>query len=107
MVGPTKESPQESARAAFTRGVRALQLTQMECDSLLGDASTADDRVGNFLAIYELAGQLVGSSTDWLKAPNSGAPFGGKPPIVFILEDPGKHLPATLRHLRAAYGGWA
>lgn len=65
------------------------------------------DRLGYFLAIYELCGRLVGSAPGWLKAPNSAAVFGGRPPLARILGGRMEDLLATLTYLKGAYGGWA
>lgn len=65
------------------------------------------DRLGYFLAIYELSGRLVGSAPAWLTAPNSAAVFGGKPPLERMLGGRMEDLLATLTYLKGAYGGWA
>jgi hypothetical protein len=65
------------------------------------------DRLGYFLGIYELCGRLVGSAPGWLRAPNSAAVFGGKPPLERILGGRMEDLLATLTYLKGAYGGWA
>jgi hypothetical protein len=65
------------------------------------------DRLGYFLAIYELGGRLVGSAPGWLRAPNSAAVFGGRPPLARILGGRMEDLLATLSYLKDAYGGWA
>ena len=65
------------------------------------------DRLGYFLAIYELAGRLVGSAPGWLRAPNSSAVFGGRPPLARMLGGRMEDLLATLTYLKGAYGGWA
>jgi len=65
------------------------------------------DRLGYFLAIYELGGRLVGSAPGWLRAPNSAAVFGGRPPLARILGGRMEDLLATLTYLKGAYGGWA
>jgi hypothetical protein len=65
------------------------------------------DRLGYFLAIYELSGRLVGSAEDWLKAPNHAPLFAGRPPLERILGGRMEDLLATLAYLKSAYGGWA
>ena len=65
------------------------------------------DRLGYFLAIYELCGRLVGSASGWLRAPNGAAVFGGGTPLARILGGRMEDLLATLTYLKGAYGGWA
>jgi hypothetical protein len=65
------------------------------------------DRLGYFLAIYELGGRLVGSSSAWLKAPNSAPLFAGNPPIQRMLGGRMADLIDTLAYLKGVYGGWA
>jgi hypothetical protein len=65
------------------------------------------DRLGYFLAIYELSGRLVGSSSAWLKAPNSAPLFGGEPPLERMLGGRMADLIDTLTYLKGVYGGWA
>jgi hypothetical protein len=65
------------------------------------------DRLGYFLAIYELSGRLVGSSGAWLKAPNSAPLFAGKPPMERMLGGRMEDLIDTLTYLKGVYGGWA
>jgi hypothetical protein len=65
------------------------------------------DRLGYFLAIYELSGRLAGSSGAWLKAPNSAPLFAGKPPIQRMLGGRMADLIDTLTYLKGVYGGWA
>lgn len=65
------------------------------------------DRLGYFLAIYELSGRLVGSAPGWLRAPNRAAIFGGRSPLERMLEGRMEDLLATLTYLKGAYGGWA
>ena len=65
------------------------------------------DRLGYFLAIYELSGSLVGAPGAWLKAPNSAPLFAGKPPLERILGGRMEHLIQTLDYLKGVYGGWA
>jgi hypothetical protein len=65
------------------------------------------DRLGYFLAIYELSGRLVGSSGAWLKAPNNAPPFGGKTPLERMLGGRMADLIDTLTYLQGVYGGWA
>ena len=65
------------------------------------------DRLGYFLAIYELSGRLVGSSSAWLKAPNSAPLFGGEPPLERMLGGRMADLIDTLTYLKGVHGGWA
>ncbi len=65
------------------------------------------DRLGYFLAIYELGGRLVGSGGAWMKAPNSAPLFDGKPPLQRMLGGRMADLIDTLAYLKAVYGGWA
>ena len=65
------------------------------------------DRLGYFLAIYELSGRLVGSSSAWLKSPNSAPLFGGEPPLERMLGGRMADLIDTLTYLKGVYGGWA
>jgi hypothetical protein len=65
------------------------------------------DRLGYFLAIYELSGRLVGTPGDWLKAPNRAPLFAGKPPLERILNGRMEDLLATVIYLKGAFGGWA
>ena len=65
------------------------------------------DRLGYFLAIYELGGRLVGSSSAWLKTPNSAPLFGGEPPLERMLGGRMADLIDTLTYLKGVYGGWA
>ena len=65
------------------------------------------DRLGYFLAIYELSGRLVGNPGDWLKAPNQAAVFQGGTPLGRIQGGRMEDLIATVTYLKGAYGGWA
>ena len=65
------------------------------------------DRLGYFLAIYELSGRLVGSPGDWLKSPNRAPQFAGRPPLERVLGGRMEDLIITLAYLKGAYGGWA
>ena len=65
------------------------------------------DRLGYFLAIYELSGRLVGAPGAWLKAANRAPLFSGKPPLERILRGRMEDLIATLTYLQGTYGGWA
>ena len=65
------------------------------------------DRLGYFLAIYELSGRLVGSPGAWMKAPNSAPLFGGNPPMARMLGGRMADLIDTLSYLQGVYGGWA
>ena len=65
------------------------------------------DRIGYFLAIYELSGRLVGSPGAWLEAVNQAPLFAGRPPLERILGGRMEDLIATLAYLKGAYGGWA
>ena len=65
------------------------------------------DRLGYFLAIYELSGRLVGTPGAWLKAVNRAPLFAGKPPMERILRGRMEDLIATLTYLQGSYGGWA
>ena len=65
------------------------------------------DRLGYFLAIYELSGRLVGSPGAWLKADNRAPLFEGKPPLARILKGRMEDLIATVTYLKTTYGGWA
>jgi len=65
------------------------------------------DRLGYFLAIYELSGRLVGAPGDWLKAANRAPLFGGRPPLERLLKGHMEDLIATVSYLKGTYGGWA
>ena len=65
------------------------------------------DRLGYFLAIYELSGRLVGSPGAWMKAPNSAPLFAGNPPLARMLGGRMADLIDTLTYLQGIYGGWA
>lgn len=65
------------------------------------------DRLGYFLVIVELAGDLVGDAGAWLRAANRAPMFAGKPPLDRLLQGRMEDLFATLNYLRGSYGGWA
>jgi len=116
-------TPLASALSVFDKAARELGLNTQERLKILNTGRSLyftllkeahpvldvdrRDRLGYFLAIYELSGRLVGSAPAWLRAPNSAAAFGGKPPLARILEGRMEDLLATLTYLKGAYGGWA
>ncbi len=65
------------------------------------------DRLGYFLVIVELAGNLVGDAGDWLRSANSAPLFGGKPPMELLLAGRMEGMIQTLSYLKGSYGGWA
>jgi hypothetical protein len=65
------------------------------------------DRLGYFLVIVELAGNLVGDAGDWLRSTNTAPLFGGKPPMELLLAGRMEGLFHTLNYLKSSYGGWA
>ena len=95
------ESPLAAALRVFDKAADALELgiearlrllnlgrskyfeLRSEADPVL-DVDRRD-RLGYFLAIYELSGRLVGAPGTWLKAANRAPLFAGKPPLVRIL----------------------
>ena len=93
--------------AIFKKASEAVGLEDKDRSLIFGEPKEQFDRIALFLGIYEEAGRLFGDPGPWLKAPNRGEVFGGKPPLEFILEDPGKNLLSTLQYLRGATGGWA
>jgi len=97
----------EPAKLAFEVVVEAVELNEQDRKAILGNPEGQQARVRMVLAVFEEAGKLVGDGGAWLKAANHGAPFEGEPPLTFILRDPAKNLPATLKYLQGAYGGWA
>jgi hypothetical protein len=122
-VSGTSLSPLASALSVFDKAARELELDIQErlrilnvgrslYFTLLKEAEPVldvdhRDRLGYFLAIYELCGRLVGSAPAWLRAPNSAAVFEGRPPLARILGGRMEDLMATLAYLKGAYGGWA
>jgi len=116
-------SPLAAALQVFDRAASALGLTTDDRLKLLNVGRSkyfelrlaADpvldvdrqDRVGYFLAIYELSGRLVGAPGAWLKAANRAPLFAGRPPLERILGGRMEDLIATVSYLRGAYGGWA
>lgn len=93
--------------AIFKKASEAVGLKEKDQALILGGTEGQLDRVALFLGIYEEAGRLFGDPGPWLKAPNRGKAFKGKPPLDFILEDPERNLLSTLQYLRGATGGWA
>ena len=93
--------------AIFKKASEAVGLKEKDQALILGSTEGQLDRVALFLGIYEEAGRLFGDPGPWLKAPNRGEAFEGKPPLDFILEDPERNLRSTLQYLRGATGGWA
>ncbi len=79
------------------------------CDYLRATNPNLDldtrDRLGYFLVIVELAGNLVGDAGDWLRSPNTAPIFGGKAPLDLLLAGQMEGMTSTLNYLRA--GGWA
>lgn len=65
------------------------------------------DRLGYFLAIYELSGRLVGAPGSWMRAANRAPLFQGRPPLERMLQGRMEDLLATLAYLKGTYGGWA
>lgn len=107
MALPKKRTPSEAGIAVFEKIANAIGLRDQDRTAILGGPESRLDRMVMFLAIYDLAGDLVGDPCAWLTAPNKGELFRGKQPIDFILDDPGKNLHTTLQHLQGAFGGWA
>lgn len=107
MARPVTQERLEAAERAFERVAGAIELSEPNRKTILGSPEGQHDRMGMFLAVFEEAGKLVGDGSAWLNASNHGAPFEGEPPLAFILKDPSKNLPTTLKYLRGAYGGWA
>jgi hypothetical protein len=67
----------------------------------------SEDRLGYFLLIVELAGDLVGDTGDWLRSPNTAPIFGGKAPLDLLLAGRMEGMFTTLNYLKGSYGGWA
>jgi hypothetical protein len=67
----------------------------------------SEDRLGYFLLIVELAGDLVGDTGDWLRSPNTAPIFGGKAPMDLLLAGRMEGMFTTLNYLKGSYGGWA
>jgi len=65
------------------------------------------DRLGYFLVIVELAGNLVGDAGEWLRSANTAPLFGGKPPMDLLLAGRMEGMIQTLSYLKGSYGGWA
>lgn len=65
------------------------------------------DRLGYFLVIVELAGNLVGDAGEWLRSPNTAPLFGGKAPLDLLLVGRMEGMFTTLNYLKGSYGGWA
>lgn len=65
------------------------------------------DRLGYFLAAYELSGRLVGNPGAWLKASNSAPLFAGRTPLECMLSGRMEDLISTVHYLKGMYGGWA
>jgi len=116
-------TPLASALRVFDKAARELDLTTQERLKILNVGRSLyftllkevdpvldvdrRDRLGYFLAIYELGGRLVGSAPGWLRASNRAAVFGGRPPLERMLGGRMEDLLATLTYLKGAYGGWA
>jgi hypothetical protein len=107
MARPVTQEMLEAAKRAFDGVAEAVELSEHDREAILGNPEGQHDRMAMLLGVFDEAGKLVGDGGAWLKAPNHGAPFEGEPPLAFILKDPAKNLPATLKYLGAAYGGWA
>jgi len=107
MSDPIEPSTLKAVKSAFKVAADAVGLNDQGIRSFLGEAELHLERMGQFLAVYDQAENITGSATDWLRAPNNGAPFEGKPPLQFILEEPEENLPHTLHYLQGTYGGWA
>jgi len=119
----SETSPLAAALSVFDKATEALGLRIEDKAKLLNVGRTKyfeikkhpapeldvdrRDRLGYFLAIYELSGRLVGSPEAWLKAPNKAPLFGGRPPLDRIQEGRIESLLATLTYLKSTYGGWA
>lgn len=119
----TTTSPLAAALSIFDKATEALGLRIEDKAKLLNVGRTKyfeikkqlapeldvdlKDRLGYFLAIFELSGRLVGSPEAWLKAPNKAPLFGGRTPLDRIQEGRMETLLATLTYLKGTYGGWA
>ena len=120
---PKALAPAAAALRVFDRAARELALPTEDRLKLLNMGRTKlfealkdpgpkldvdqTDRLGYFLAIFELSGRLVGSPGAWLKTPNSAPPFGGKAPMERMLGGRMADLIDTLTYLEGVYGGWA
>lgn len=93
-------------RSAFDEAADVLGLQAHERELILGGPEGRLDRIGLFVMVFEEAGDLLGEPGWWLKAPNTGAPFNGKAPLAYILEDPLPHMVGTLRYVGITGGGW-
>lgn len=123
---PDVDAP-ETARA----GIRAAfkirdhwQLTRPELTRLLGIRSETTlrnwtahtperlapdilDRMGYLIAIFYTLEQIRGGarSVQWLRAPNTGSPFFGRPPLEYMLEGRMADLIETYRYLKGVATG--
>lgn len=96
-----------AARSLFDEVALELGLSQEDRERLLGNPEEQLDHLALFLAIYEMADDLLGRPEDWLKAPNRNQVFGGRPPLTVILESPQEKLRPTYQYLQGTSGGWA
>jgi hypothetical protein len=116
-------APAAAALRAFNRVTEALGIVTEDKLKLLNLRKTkyfdylkrsdpdldldTKDRLGYFLVIVELAGNLVGDAGDWLRSTNSAPLFGGKPPMELLLAGRMEGMFHTLNYLQGSYGGWA
>ena len=116
-------SSQAAALRAFNRVTEALGIVTEDKLKLLNMRKTkyydclkvnnpvlgmdTKDRLGYFLVIVDLAGNLVGEAGDWLRSPNTAPLFRGKPPLDLLLAGRMEGMFTTLNYLKGAHGGWA
>ena len=116
-------SPVGAALRTFQRVATVLRLDTNEKLALLGLKQTkffnslkeidpdlprdAQDRLGYFLVIVDLATELVGDAGDWLRADNRAPVFGGQAPLDLLLAGRTEGALLTLNYLRSIHGGWA
>jgi len=120
---PPAVRPMSAALRAFNRVTEALGIVTEDKLKLLNLRKTkyfdylrlsdpdldldTKDRLGYFLVIVELAGNLVGDAGEWLRSPNTAPLFGGKAPLDLLLVGRMEGMFTTLNYLKGSYGGWA